>query len=393
MIRRQIEPVLLGLADKYPVVTVTGPRQSGKTTLCRQVFPDKAYVSLEDPDTRRYARDDPRGFLAAYREGAVLDEIQRTPDLVSYLQGEVDRDDRPGRFILAGSQQFEVMSTISQSLAGRTAMLRLLPFSFNEVAEYGPLDDLEVLLHRGFFPRIHERDLDPTQALGDYLETYVERDLRQLAQVRDLASFETFLRLCAGRVGQLLNMHSLANDVGVSHSTIRAWITLLEASYIVFLLRPWHANLGKRLVKAPKLYFYDVGLASYLLGIERPGYLRSHPLRGNLFENLVVAEVLKYRYNRGRRSNLYFFRDSVGNEVDLLMEFGNGVFAMEIKAGSTVNPDYFKGLERFSRLAVDLPWGGVVVYSGSATQARRRWPVYPVQALDVVMNGAGKEAR
>lgn len=381
MIDREIAPILVDLAHKYPVVTITGPRQSGKTTLCRQTFANKPYVNLEDLDTRQFARDDPRGFLAGYPDGAILDEVQRSPDLVSYLQGEVDQDSRSGRFILTGSQQFAVMNSISQSLSGRTALLRLLPFSLAEARQFRAQDDLNEILYRGFYPRIYDRDLDPTQALGDYLETYVERDLRQLTQIRDLAAFETFLRLCAGRVGQLLNQHSLANDVGVSHSTIRAWLTLLEASYVIFLLRPWHSNLGKRLIKSPKLYFHDVGLAAYLLGIENPGHIRSHPLRGNLFENLIIAETMKFRYNRGRRGNLSFYRDSSGNEVDLLLEFGARLFPIEIKAGATVSRDWFKGLDRFDRLGLDLPDGGAVVYGGSQPQARSRWPVYPINEL------------
>jgi len=317
MINRTLQSQLQKLAGQYPVVTVTGPRQSGKTTLCRNTFPDKTYVNLEAPDVRDFANSDPRSFLAALPDGAILDEIQRVPQLTSYLQPLVDEDPHSGRFILTGSQQFEVMTTITQSLAGRTAVLKLLPLSIEELAGAHIGLDLDTLLLTGFYPRIHNNQLDPTQALGDYVETYVQRDIRQLMVIKDLNLFERFLRLCAGRTGQLLNLQSLGNDAGISHTTARAWLTLLEASYVIFLLQPWHANISKRQIKSPKLYFYDVGLAGYLLGIEDRQHIVNHPLRGNLFENLVVAEALKYRLHRGRRNNLFFWRDAKGNEIDL----------------------------------------------------------------------------
>lgn len=378
MIKRTLEPVLKELALKYPVVTITGPRQSGKTTLCRKVFPHLHYVNLEAPDVRLFAVDDPRGFLASYGDGVILDEIQRAPGLLSYIQTIVDEQQRPGQFILIGSQQFEVMNTVSQSLAGRTALLKLLPFSLEEIGS-PDLDSVDRMLLSGFYPRIHDQGLNPTQAMGDYFETYVERDLRQLGAVKDLTQFERFVRLCAGRTGQLLNLQSLGNDVGVSHTTARSWLTLLEASYIVFLLQPWHANVSKRLIKSPKLYFYDVGLASYLLGLEKDTQVNRDPLRGNLFENLVVIEALKYRYNQGKRNNLYFYRDSNGNEVDLIAENGRSLSAIEIKAGSTVNPDYFKGLRCF-RGVVAESWevASGVVYGGNQIQRRTDALVHPV---------------
>ena len=283
MVERTIEPILLDLSRRYPVVTITGPRQSGKTTLCRKAFPKLKYANLEAPDVRRFATEDPRGFLAAYSGGAILDEIQRVPELPSYIQEIIDAEKEPGRFILTGSQQFEVMNTISQSLAGRTALLKLLPFSLSELKQTQFPGNIDRLLLTGFYPRIHDQGLNPTQALGDYLETYVERDLRQLAAVKDLSLFERFLKLCAGRVGQLLNLQSLGNDAGVSHSTARAWLTLLEASYIVLLLQPWHANLSKRLIKSPKLYFHDVGLAAFLLGLENETQVGRDPLQGQPF--------------------------------------------------------------------------------------------------------------
>lgn len=378
MIHRDLSPLLLKSATRYPVVTVTGPRQSGKTTLCRHLFPDKPYISLEAPDVRRYATEDPRGFLASVRDGAILDEIQRVPDLTSYLQVMVDADPTPGRFILTGSQQFELMSGISQSLAGRTAVLRLLPLSLGELdaAALLPADISQTLL-TGFYPRIHDRGLDPSQTLGDYFVTYVERDLRQLAAIHDLQTFERFVRLCAGRIGQLINLSSLANDAGVSATTARNWLELLQASYIIHLLPPWFTNTSKRLVKSPKLYFYDVGLACWLLELRTREQVARDPLLGGLFENLVIADVLKQRFNRGETGNLYFYRDAKGVEVDLLIPSGRQLHAIEIKAGATVNPDYFQGLARLHATFPDAVASSHVVYGGEQRQPRTDVTVIP----------------
>ena len=388
MITRTLQPYLLALATQYPVVTVTGPRQSGKTTLCRATFPDKPYANLESPDTRQFAINDPRAFLAQFPDGAILDEIQRAPELLSYLQVLVDADHRSGLFILTGSQQFEMMTTISQSLAGRTALLKLLPFSVEELAATVPGLSVDRLLVSGFYPRIHDQGLNPTQALGDYLETYVERDLRQLINIKDLGLFEKFVRLCAGRAGQLLNMQELGNEAGVSHTTARAWINLLEASYIIYLLRPWYGNISKRLVKMPKLYFYDVGLASYLLGIEHEGHIARHPLRGALFENLAVMEALKYRYHRGKRSNLNFYRDAKGHEVDLVISHGRVLLPIEIKSGTTITEDYFKGLRYFGREFPTAP-AGALIYGGNDYQERSEATVCPVLELTRFLKGLG----
>ena len=322
MIEREITPRLASLFQQYPFVTVTGPRQSGKTTLCRGAFPHLAYANLEAPDQREFASSDPRGFLSQFPEGAIIDEVQHVPDLLSYLQVIGDERGRPGLFVLTGSEQLRLSNAVSQSLAGRTALLRLLPFSLAERRQTGASDQVDDILYSGFYPRILAQGLEPRQALGDYFETYVERDVRRLGEVRNLTSFRTFVRLCAGRVGQLINLTSLGSDAGVSHTTAKEWLTVLEASYIIFQVPPFHANIRKRLIKSPKFYFYDVGLASYLNGIERPEQIATHPLRGPLFENAVVAEALKHRFNRGREHNLSFFRDAQGLECDLLYTTG-----------------------------------------------------------------------
>lgn len=378
MIQRNIAPLLQRLANQYPVITLTGPRQSGKTTLAKSLFANKPYVTLEDPDVRRFASEDPRGFLAAYPQGAILDEIQRVPELSSYLQGVVDAAPEPGRFILTGSHQFELMTQVSQSLAGRTAVLRLLPFTLAEVqrikADGAP--DLAQTLLTGFYPRIHDKGLNPSQALADYFSTYVERDLRQLAAIHDLQRFERFVRLCAGRTGQLLNLNSLGNDAGISHVTARAWIDLLQTSYIVHLLPPWFTNTGKRLIKAPKLYFYDVGLACWLLGLRSAEQVARDPLWGSLFENFVIMEAMKDRLNAGESAEMYFYRDSEGNEVDLLLPTAGKLHAIEIKAGATVIPEYFKGLKTFAAHHPQALSAGGVIFGGDQGQARSDWPVH-----------------
>lgn len=391
MIRRDIENILIKLANQYPVVTITGPRQSGKTTLIRHVFPDKKYVNLETPDIRQFALADPRGFLNQY-DDAVLDEIQRAPELLSYIQPIVDENKEPGRFIITGSQQFEVLNNISQSLAGRTALLKLLPLSIAEIKDAFDVSSIDKLIYNGFYPRIYDMNIDTHQAIGDYIVTYVERDIRRLISIKDLNLFEKFLKLCAGRIGQLLNLQSLANDTGISHTTARSWISILEASYIIFLLPPWFNNFSKRLVKSPKLYFYDVGLASYLLGIENEKQVFRDPLRGNLFENLIIIEFLKYRFNKGKKSNLYFYRDSKGLEVDLIYEAGRNIFPIEIKSGATVSEDYFKNLKRFlqSYKALPVPYGSAVFYSGNEIQQRTDFKVYPASKVSELIDTAFK---
>lgn len=384
MIEREIAGRLTRLFEQYPFVTVTGPRQSGKTTLCRAAFPDLAYANLEAPDQRAFAESDPRGFLAQLGEGAIIDEIQHVPELLSYLQVLADERRRNSLFVLTGSEQFQLSSAISQSLAGRTALLCLLPFSLVERQRIGASLAIDEMLYSGFYPRILDQRLEPRQALGDYIETYVERDVRRMGEVRNLSSFRRFVRLCAGRVGQLINLSALGSDAGVSHTTAREWLTVLEASYIVFQLPPYHANIRKRLVRSPKLYFYDVGLASYLIGIEHADQLATHPLRGALFENLVVAEALKYRFNRGRRSNLSFFRDSRGLECDLFYETAHGIGALEIKSGATIASDYFTSLHRVAALIPDITTKAVI-YGGDTRQTRTDAEAVPLADLGEVL--------
>lgn len=378
MIKREITDYLLHLATQYPVVTITGPRQSGKTTLVKAAFPDKPYISMELMDNREFAQSDPRGFLRRIPEGAILDEIQRAADLVSYIQGIVDEKSKNGMFIITGSQQFEVSQSISQSLAGRTALLRLLPFSITEVKANYSFSHSDELIFQGFYPRIYDQNLDPTQALADYFETYVERDLRQLIQVKNLSMFQKFVKMCAGRVGQILNLSNLSNDLGISHTTVREWMSILEASYIVFLLQPFYSNISKRLIKSPKLYFYDVGLASFLLGIESLSHVAVHPLKGNLFENLVVMEILKYRYNQGKRNNLNFYRDSQGNEIDIIYNIAHHVLPIEIKAAETITAEFFKGFAIFENVIPDLPYGKMLIYGGAQQQTRGDIHIVPV---------------
>ncbi len=376
MIEREITGRLTALFEQYPFVTVTGPRQSGKTTLCRAAFPALEYVNLEAPDQREFAESDPRGFLSQLGKGTIIDEVQHVPALLSYLQVLADERGRNGLFVLTGSEQFRLSSAISQSLAGRTALLRLLPFSLAERQRIGAGSAINDILYSGFYPRILDEGLDPRQALGDYVETYVERDVRRLGEIRNLSSFRRFVRLCAGRIGQLANLSSLGSDAGVSHTTAREWLTVLETSYVIFQLPPYHANIRKRLVKSPKLYFYDVGLASYLIGIENAEQVATHPLRGALFENMVVMEALKHRFNRGRESNLSFFRDSRGLECDLFYETGRGIHAIEIKSGATVASDYFTSLNRVAKLIPSIA-AKTVVYGGTARQSRTDSEVLP----------------
>ncbi len=366
MIPRIAEQEIRSLAAQFKAIAVVGPRQSGKTTLVREIFKDKPYVNLENPDIRLFATEDPRGFLSAYPEGAVFDEAQRVPDLFSYLQQMLDESKEKGKFILTGSNNFLLQENISQSLAGRIAYLNLLPLSLSEIDSRVWATDS--LIFKGLYPALYDEDIDPAKWYDNYIRTYLERDVRLVTNISNLLVFERFLRLCAGRAGQLLNMSSLAIEAGVDVKTVSSWLSILEAGFILFRLRPYHRNFNKRIVKTPKLYFYDTGLACALLGMEHSIQLEMNPYRGALFENMVVVELLKQRYNAGRSGNLYFWRDNVGNEVDLLAEHGATLTAIEIKSGQTITPDYFKGIQFWQKLSgVDK---GYVIYGGSQVQQR-----------------------
>jgi hypothetical protein len=374
-IQRAMASTLRMRASSFPVVTVTGPRQSGKTTLCRQTFGDLPYANLERPDTREFAREDPRAFLIGFQGGGVIDEIQRVPDLLSWIQAMVDERRPAGPLVLTGSHQIDLMQGVSQSLAGRTALLHLLPLSMAELRDSGFELTADELMLRGGYPRIHAEGLDPGTVLGDYVATYAERDLRQVLALRHLEEFRRFMRLAAGRVGQLLNVHSLAVDAGVSDRTAREWLDVLEASYLVWRLRPWHENLGKRLVKSPKLYFCDVGLAAWLMGVRDVTQLASHPLRGALFENLIVIEFVKHAHNRGEVPDLHFFRDSNGVEVDLVVAQGmppGQLGLVEIKSGMTVQQGWFKALDDGAKALGSDRIGRRMLIHGGDDQVIRR---------------------
>lgn len=351
MIPRNLEPLLRRSASWYPVVTVTGPRQSGKTTLCKATFPSHAYVSLEPVDQRERARTDPRGFLQDYEEGAILDEVQHVPDLLGYLQEFVDEDPRPGRFILTGSQNFSLSRALSQSLAGRTAVLLLLPPSYDEIQRFANAPStLDETLLTGSFPRIHDRQIPAQRWLADYVTTYIERDVREILNIGDLQAFSTFVRLCAGQSGAELNLSRLGADAGVTHNTARAWLSVLETSYLCFRVPPWSRNSRKRLVKTPKLHVADSGLHCHLLGIRSVDQLRHHPLRGAIFESWMAMEILKSRVHAGLTPDLLHYRESRGLEVDLLIEGSNTLTLVEAKAGATVHPDFVGPLGQLARL-------------------------------------------
>lgn len=364
MIKRIISEELLDCCTEYPVVTVFGPRQSGKTVLVQENFPDKPYYLLEDPDIRQAAEMDPRGFLGQMKEGAILDEIQRLPVLLSYIQGIVDKARQPGMFILTGSHQPDLHKAISQSLAGRTALLTLLPFSFEELQQFQTKWDVYDLIIKGAFPRLHEKNLKPERFFNGYLQTYVERDVRALINLKDLNRFQQFLTLLAGRIGQVINYTSLSNDIGVSATTIKNWISVLKASYVIFELPPFFENIRKRVVKSPKLYFTDTGLAAFLLGIRTAEQAARDPLRGGLYENLIILEIMKYRLNQGRRPDLYFFRDTHGSEVDLLIREQGKLFPVEIKSSATFSRSFLKGIEQFRSLTSNCRADGAVLYNG-----------------------------
>lgn len=364
MIKRHIDLEFRQLLKEYPIVTLLGPRQAGKTTLARQTLPDYAYVNLEQPETREFAQQDPKAFLAQFSGQVIFDEIQRVPELLSYLQVMVDAHRENGQYVLTGSHQLALREAIAQSLAGRTAVLHLLPFSIAELVDNQlGFTRAEDYIYHGFLPRIYDQQQRPTPAYSNYYQTYVERDVRQLINLKDVAQFQKFMKLVAGRVGQLMDYSSLAGDVGVSATTVKSWLSILEVSFIVYKLSPYFENFGKRLIKSPKYYFMDTGLLCFLLGIENPAQVARDPLVGQLFENLVIMDVVKNRYNSGKLENLYFFRDSNGLEADLLLQQGRQLIPIEIKSSSTYKPELLKGLKRVMELSPQMAEGHLV-YAG-----------------------------
>ena len=395
MIRRILCDKLKKAAVSFPVVTLTGPRQSGKTTLVKEVFHGYDYQSLELPDVREFAREDPRGFLKQFDWPVILDEVQRVPDLLSYIQVFVDEDSgHMGRFILTGSQNFLLLQSISQSLAGRSAILRLLPFSMAELMGRDPLQvdtlgqdaprgctppktTLWDTLFTGFYPRIHDKNLNPRDWLAGYYQTYVERDVRDLLNVGDLEAFGRFVRLCAGRCGQILNLSALASDCGITHTTARRWLSVLEASFIVILLRPHHKNFGKRLIKSPKLYFLDVGLLCYLLRVHSPDELFHRAERGAIFESFVVSELYKNFTHRGEEPSVYFWRDRGGHEIDIILDLGERLIPVEVKSAQTIASDFFSDLRYWKKISGETDAPAALVYGGDSAFKRSGIAIYP----------------
>jgi len=382
IIKRAIQDELKSLMAEYPVVTITGPRQSGKTTLAQISYPNFTYCNLENPELRNLASNDPNTFFNSFQWPLIIDEIQRVPQLLSYIQTIVDSNKKNGMFLLTGSHQLALGDAVNQSLAGRTALLRLLPFSISELRSGSIELSRDEYLYRGFQPRIYDQNQDPTRANRNYLQTYIERDLRQIMQIKDLGLFENFIRLLAGRVGQVLNLHSISRDLGVSSTSLAKWLSVLEASFVIFKLQPYFSNIGKRLVKSPKVYFTDVGLVSYLLGIENPGQVLRDPLLGGLFENMVVMEIVKQRLNKGLDPRLYFFRDNNKNEVDLICDSHDGPIPIEIKAAMTYNEKLVKGVGYFQKINKNAR-KGYLIYSGDLSLKTQNFDVINFKDIKV----------
>ena len=365
MIQREITKKLLEISNYYQIITVTGPRQSGKTTLIKDVFKELPYVLLETPDIRQRAQEDPKSFLSNYSKGAIFDEIQNVPELFSYLQGIIDENSAI-KFVLSGSQNFLLLEKVNQTLAGRTGILKLLPFSTDELKDSNHWNENPLeFVFKGMYPRIYDRGIPPELFYSDYIQTYVERDVRSIKNIGNLSNFSRFLSLCAGRIGQLLNIDSLASDVGIASNTAKEWLSILEASYIIYTLKPHHKNFNKRLVKRPKLYFYDTGLACNLLQINSVNELDMHFAKGNLFENFILTELLKKRFNNAKTSNLYFWRDHHGKEIDCIIEKANSLIPIEIKSSKTYQKEHFKHMNYWNKLSDNSKENSYLVYSGN----------------------------
>ncbi len=381
IIPRQITAAITSLLPKYPILAITGPRQSGKTTLLKEAFPTYRYVSLENPDNRAYATDDPVGFLKTYDGQVIFDEVQRTPALFSYLQTTVDDSGQMGQFILSGSQNFHLIERITQSLAGRVALFKLLPFDTSELKPEGLLKDWKSMMVQGFYPAVYDRGLDPSIFYANYLQTYIDRDVATLTNVQDMRRFRNFIGLCATRNAQLLNLSNLANECGISQPTAKSWLSILESSYIIFLLQPYYENFSKRIVKTPKLYFYDVGLVAFLLGLHSSDGLNDQTLIGSLFENLVVADLIKKNHHSYQLQDYWFWRDANGHEVDLLTNRAGGFDIFEIKATQTILPKLFQGMDYFASITAGKTKTKTLIYGGEENQDRTKYAVRTWDAL------------
>ena len=371
MIKRLLGSKILEAAKKMPVIAVTGPRQSGKSTLVKEIFPDYKYVNLEDIEMRKFAKDDPKGFLKNLGNRVIIDEVQNVPDLFSYIQVLVDEEKTTGRFILSGSQNLQLMESISQSLAGRVAIFNLLPFSLEELkGTTFELPNYENYMLQGFYPRIYDQGLNPTTWLLDYIQTYVERDLRQILNVSDLGTFRQFIEICAGRIGQLVNFSDIGSYIGVSYQTINKWVNVLQTSFIIHLVRPYHQNYNKRIVKTPKLYFYDTGLACALMNLRTIDDLNRHFAKGALFENFIINEIIKNHLNRQILPKHYFWNAAGVHEIDLVLDSGGKLFPIEIKSGRTINSNFFDGFKYFQPLSGATPEDSYLVYGGDEVQTR-----------------------
>jgi predicted AAA+ superfamily ATPase len=375
-VKRRIEHIIKSQLSKFPVIALTGPRQSGKTTFLKELFKEYRYVSLENPAMRAFASEDPSGFLNEYNDNTIFDEVQRVPELFSYIQGTVDENKKMGQFILSGSQNFHLLANITQTLAGRVALFKLLPLDFEEMKSSDLLSETytETAI-KGFYPAIFDRDINPRIFYSNYVQTYIEKDVTELLNIKDLKLFRNFLSLCAARAGQLLNLNSLANECDISHPTAKSWLSLLESSYLVFLLQPYHQNFNKRIVKSPKLYFYDTGLLNFLLGIRTSSTLELDRLKGNIFENMIVAEFQKRSYHEYLLQEYNFWQDSNGNEVDILMKTEAGFDVFEIKATQTLTSNLFKQLDRFEEVASPTPVNKTLIYGGEENQKRTKYKV------------------
>ena len=381
MIRRELGLKLIELFSKFPAIAILGPRQSGKTTIAKEIFPHLKYINLEDLSVREHAKNDPKDFLENNHQGLIIDEIQNAPELLSYLQVYIDKYDKAGLYVLTGSHQILLNEKISQSLAGRIAITTLLPFAYQEIKNQTHIsNNINEIIFNGFYPRLFKYNITPEDFYPSYIQTYIEKDIRQLKNVSDLGLFQKFIKLCAGRVGQLLNLSSLANDCGISHVTARQWLSLLEMSFIVYLLKPHHINFNKRLVKTPKLYFYDTGILCSLLDIRSHEQLNTHYAKGSLFENFIIIEYLKNRFHKGKMPNINFWRDKLGHEIDILLTKGNSFILVEIKSGKTLNQDYFKNIKYWNKIS-ETESNNFVIYCGEE-QIRKKSIIINWQNLE-----------